>query len=141
MRPMIAAQTLLTKPLGAVIATRPASNPFPVIEASGFPYRIHMYRIAPKEPVAAGQHRIHGNRTDAQGAVPRSRQRTTRIESEPTEREDEAAGQNDDNVVPGIALGVPLRLYFPIRGPMIMESASAVMPPTECTTPEPAKSQ
>src|SRR5439155_26432145 len=42
---------------------------------------------------------------------------------------------------PGIGLGLPLRLYLPIRGPMISESASAVMPPTECTTPEPAKSE
>src|SRR5882724_6641245 len=42
---------------------------------------------------------------------------------------------------PGMALGVPLRLYLPIRGPMIIESASAVTPPTACTTPDPAKSQ
>ena len=38
----MADETVFTKPLGAVIATRPASSPLPVIEASGFPYRIHM---------------------------------------------------------------------------------------------------
>ena len=32
----------LTNPLGAVMATRPASSPLPVIDASGLPYRIHM---------------------------------------------------------------------------------------------------
>src|SRR5436853_6935711 len=48
---MIAAPMVFTNPLGAVIATNPASRPLPDIEASGFPYRIHMYRIAPKEPV------------------------------------------------------------------------------------------
>jgi len=41
-RPMIAEPTELTKPLGAVIATRPARRPLPLIEASGFPNRIHM---------------------------------------------------------------------------------------------------
>ena len=40
--PMIAAPTVLTKPLGAVIATSPASRPLPAIEASGLPKRIHM---------------------------------------------------------------------------------------------------
>ena len=41
---------------------------------------------------------------------------------------------------PGIALGLPCRVNFPMRGPMIIAIASAVIPPTECTTPEPAKS-
>src|SRR5262245_41971792 len=41
---------------------------------------------------------------------------------------------------PGIAFGFPSREYLPIRGPTIKPAASAVMPPTECTTPEPAKS-
>ena len=41
-RPMMAAPVVLTNPLGAVIATRPASKPLPLIEASGFPLRIHM---------------------------------------------------------------------------------------------------
>ncbi len=42
MRPMITAATGFTKPLGAVIATRPASRPLPDIDASGLPYLIHM---------------------------------------------------------------------------------------------------
>ena len=41
---------------------------------------------------------------------------------------------------PGIAFGLPSRVNFPMRGPMMMAIASAVMPPTACTTPEPAKS-
>ena len=48
---MIADDTVFTKPLGAVIATRPASNPLPLIEASGLPYLIHMYSRAPNDPV------------------------------------------------------------------------------------------
>src|SRR5207247_16460 len=42
---------------------------------------------------------------------------------------------------PGIAFGEPFRLYFPIRGPMIIPTASPVSPPTACTTPDPAKSK
>jgi len=38
-------------------------------------------------------------------------------------------------------LGDPSRLYFPIRAPMIIETARAVRPPIAWTTPEPAKSQ
>ena len=42
---------------------------------------------------------------------------------------------------PGIGFGLPFLLYLPIRAPRIMETARAVIPPTACTTPEPAKSQ
>ena len=41
-KPMMAELTGLTKPLGAVMATSPASKPLPLIEASGFPLRHHM---------------------------------------------------------------------------------------------------
>src|SRR3989442_5127683 len=41
---------------------------------------------------------------------------------------------------PMIGLAEPSRLNLPMRGPTIRPTASAVSPPTECTTPEPAKS-
>ena len=41
-RPMMQAPTVLTKPLGAVIATKPASRPLPLIDASTLPFFIHM---------------------------------------------------------------------------------------------------
>src|SRR5258706_12199332 len=41
---------------------------------------------------------------------------------------------------PMIGLAEPSRLNLPMRGPTIRHTASAVRPPTECTTPEPAKS-
>src|SRR5467141_4633452 len=41
---------------------------------------------------------------------------------------------------PMIGLAEPSRLNLPRRGPTIMHTAKAVSPPTECTTPEPAKS-
>ena len=41
---------------------------------------------------------------------------------------------------PGIGFALPSRVYLPIRGPIRMPIASAVTPPTECTTPDPAKS-
>ena len=40
-----------------------------------------------------------------------------------------------------IALLEPSRLNLPIRGPTIKQTARAVIPPTACTTPDPAKSQ
>src|SRR2546425_7521106 len=42
---------------------------------------------------------------------------------------------------PMIGLLEPSRLNLPIRGPIIIATASAVSPPTEWTTPDPAKSQ
>ena len=42
---------------------------------------------------------------------------------------------------PMMALGLPVLVYLPRRGPMMIDIASAVSPPTACTTPEPAKSQ
>ena len=42
---------------------------------------------------------------------------------------------------PRIGLLEPSRLYLPMRGPMIIHTASAVIPPTAWTTPDPAKSQ
>ena len=41
---------------------------------------------------------------------------------------------------PGMGLDEPSLLYLPSRGPMTMAPARAHQPPTECTTPEPAKS-
>ena len=41
---------------------------------------------------------------------------------------------------PTRALDLPARVYLPMRGPTMMARAKAVSPPTECTTPEPAKS-
>ena len=41
---------------------------------------------------------------------------------------------------PGIVLAEPSLLYLPIRGPSTIAPARAHQPPTEWTTPEPAKS-
>src|SRR3954464_11247633 len=46
-----------------------------------------------------------------------------------------------DMSCPMIAFGEPSRLYLPMRGPMIKAIANAVIPPTACTTPDPAKAQ
>ncbi len=41
---------------------------------------------------------------------------------------------------PGIGFAEPSLLYLPMRGPSTIAPASAVTPPTMCTTDEPAKS-
>ncbi len=42
MKPMTSAAKASTKAQGAVMATRPASTPFAVMDGSGFPNFIHM---------------------------------------------------------------------------------------------------
>ncbi len=41
---------------------------------------------------------------------------------------------------PGMLFGEPSLLYLPMRGPSTMAPARPIQPPTECTTPLPAKS-
>src|SRR5580765_2733110 len=41
---------------------------------------------------------------------------------------------------PGFGWGLPSRVSFPMRGPTMGARANAVIPPTEWTTPDPAKS-
>ena len=138
---MMEAPTGLTKPLGAVMATRPASKPLPLIEASGLPFEAPHVEHGAERSGAACQHGVHGDRADAQVAVRGSAQRAAGIESEPAEGEDEAADQHGRNVVADDRIAEPSRLNLPMRGPMISATASAVIPPTACTTPDPAKSQ
>ena len=41
---------------------------------------------------------------------------------------------------PGIGLGLPSLLYFPVRGPIIHAATREMTPPVMCTTEDPAKS-
>src|SRR4030095_15501887 len=100
-----------------------------------------MYRIAPKEPVQPAN--IVFTATEPMRSAPWPK--AARVLQGWNPNHPNARMKQPVSTItmscPGMALGVPLRLYLPIRGPMIMASASAVTPPTECTTPDPAKSQ
>ena len=45
-----------------------------------------------------------------------------------------------DMLCPGMAWGLPVLSYLPMRGPKISAPARAAQPPTECTAASPAKS-
>src|SRR5947209_6421337 len=139
-RPMIAALGALTNPLGAVIATNPARRPFPDMDASGFPLLIHMWRMAPNVPVQPASIVVTA-------MVPIRRLPLAEAPSvlpglnpnQPKARMKQPI-RTADMSCPMIGLAEPSRLNLPMRGPTIRHTASAVSPPTECTTPEPAKS-
>src|SRR5262249_28441107 len=140
-KPRIAAPTVWTNRLGAVIATSPARSPLPLIEASGLPKRIHMYRIAPKEPVAPAIIVLTAIEPMRRLPAPDA----PRVLPGLNPNHPKARMKHPSSTIvmswPGIAFGEPSRLYLPIRGPMIMLHARALSPPTACTTPDPAKSQ
>ncbi len=141
MKPMMHAPTVLTKPLGAVIATSPASRPLPPIDASTFPFFIHMYRMAAIVPVQPAS-------IVSTAMVPMRRFPLAEAPSvlpglnpnQPKARMKQPISTAEMSW-PIIGLLDPSRLNFPIRGPTINDTASAVRPPTAWTTPEPAKSQ
>src|ERR1700676_1771179 len=141
MSPMITEPTGFTNPEGAVIATRPARNPLPVIEASGFPYTNHMYNIALISPVALANMVLTAIELMRRPPLPDA----PRVE--PGLKPNQPNAKMRQPVTTStmswarMTCGLPSRENFPIRGPRIMAMAKALRPPTACTTPEPAKSQ
>src|SRR5205823_8959939 len=53
----------------------------------------------PKRPGHAREHGVHSNGADAQAAVAGSTEGRTGIKSKPTKGQDEAAGEDDDDVM------------------------------------------
>src|SRR5881396_2937448 len=111
------------------------------MEASGFPYRIHMYKMAPNDPVQPASIVLTAIEAIRSAPLPEAARVLPGLNPNQPKARMKQPVSTSTMSCPGIGFGLPLRLYLPIRGPMIIESASAVMPPTECTTPEPAKSE
>ena len=133
----MAAPRALTKPLGAVIATSPASMPLTLIEASGLPLRIHMKSSAPNVPVQPAS--IVSTAIEPMRRLPfveAPRVLPGLNPNHPNARMKQPISTAEMSC-PMIALLEPSRLNFPIRGPTIKQTASAVIPPTACTTPSP----
>ena len=103
---------VLTKPLGAVMATRPASMPLPLIEASGLPFNDPHIEQRAECCSAAGQHGVDGNGANAQVAGGGSAQRAAGVESEPAEGQDEAADQHRRDVVADDGVGRAVAIEF-----------------------------
>src|SRR5512134_2605441 len=138
MRPMIRELCTLTNAQGAVIATRPARQPFSVIPNSGFPKRIQAMIM--EATVAAAAATLVVVATCAMDAASAAMVEPGLNPNQPNHRTNTPMAA-DVMLCPGMTFTLPLGPYFPRRGPSSMIPASAAQPPTECTTVDPAKSR
>src|SRR5512135_1392140 len=121
---------------GAVIATRPESIPFALIEGSGRPYLRHVTRKARSAPEADASI-VFVATTEILRSVPASVEPALKP-NQPNARMKQpriAIGR----LCPGIARASP-RTSLPVRGPRTHAPVNAPAPPVRWTTPEPAKS-
>src|SRR5271170_2019155 len=128
----------VTKPLGAVMATRPANRPLHIMPGSGFLVgpNHHMYRVAERVAlmpaiivlVATMPMRLSLAASELPGLNP----------NQPKAR------MNEPNMAIGILWGVigltsfPFLSHLPRRGPSRKAQMNAKAPPCRWTTPEPA---
>src|SRR5262245_56236872 len=122
---------------GAVIATSPASMPLHVIEMSGFPHCALVHAMAVTAPAHAESRVLTATIEMRRSVLPKVEPGLNPIHPNKRMRVPMTAYPR---LWPGNARTLPSFLYFPIRGPRIMASASAIQPPVACTTPDPAKS-
>ncbi len=122
------APVALTNPLGAVIATNPANNPLPLIDASGLPLNIHMYSIAPNVPRQPAN--IVSTATEPIRRLPLAEAPSVLPGLNPNQPKARMKHpiSTAEMSWPRIALEEPSRLNFPMRGPTISATASAVKP-------------
>src|SRR5258708_28663895 len=141
MTPIMTAPTVLTKPEGAVMATKPANSPLPDMEASGFLYRSHMYNMAPKLPAIPASMVFTAMEPMRRLPFPDAPNVEPGLNPNQPNARIKQPSRTSTMSWPGMATGLPSRVNFPMRGPSIIARANAPSPPTACTTPEPAKSQ
>ena len=140
MIPMIAADVGETVSQPAVIATRPARDPFSDIETSGFLYLTHvMIRTV---TVATAAARLVVTKILPAVTIASPSMLTVDAPLNPNQQNQRMNTPKAPMVrlCPGIAFDLPLLEYFPIRGPRMMAPIKAATPPTICTAQEPAKS-
>src|SRR5215471_20488456 len=122
---------------GAVIATNPASMPLHVIEMSGFPHCALVHAIAVTAPAHADNKVLTATIEIRRSVLPNVEPGLKPIQ--PNNRMSVPMTAYP-RLWPGKARTEPSFRYFPMRGPRIIASASAIHPPVACTTPDPAKS-
>ena len=138
--PIIAALTGETVSQPAVIATRPANEPFNVIETSGLPYLIQVKIIVVTVATAAAMFVV--TKILPADTIASPSMDTVEQPLNPNQQNHKIKQPNAPNVneCPGMALGFPFLSYLPIRGPSIFAPISAATPPVMWTAVEPAKS-
>ena len=140
MNPMAMAPKGETTAQPAVMATRPANEPFSVIETSGLPYFAQVNKSVTRVAVTADKFVF-------KKIVPIK----ARVSSPVAATVDAPLNPNHANqrmktprapivkLWPGMTCAFP-SLYFPIRGPTTAAPTRAATPPTICTAVDPAKS-
>src|SRR5271157_2424803 len=139
--PIITAPTGFTNPEGAVIATSPARNSLPVIDASGFLYMNHMYNMALIIPVALASMVFTAIEPMRRLPLPEAPSVEPGLNPNQPKARIRQPVMTSTISWASMTCGLPARENLPIRGPRIMAMAKALRPPTACTTPDPAKSQ
>ena len=139
--PIIHAPIGLTTAHPAVIATRPASEPFRVIETSGFLY-LTQVNIIVVTVAAAAAILVVTNTLPARIKLSSPVIEVVEHPLNPNQQNHNINTPRAPTVIlcPGIAFALPSLLYFPIRGPKILAPTKAARPPTIWTAVEPAKS-
>ena len=140
-RPMKKAPTGLTTSQPAVMPIRPASAPLMVRPTSGLPYFFQARNIAVSAPTAAARFVV-------MKMLPISTQVSlpSAVIVEPGLKPNQPIHSRKMPSIarvmlwPGMARALPFLSNLPIRGPRKIAPINAEMPPTMCTTVEPAKS-
>src|SRR5688572_9131231 len=135
--PMITEEPTVTNAQGAVMATRPARQPFSVMPRSGLPIMIQHVAVAVSVANAAAVFVVMAISPMATASRPIVL---------PGLNPNQPNHRTKQPIVaaimlwPGIGLTLPSAEYLPIRGPSIQAPTRAAQPPIECTWVEPAKS-
>src|SRR5882672_2706334 len=135
--PMITEEPTETNAQGAVIATRPARQPFSVMPRSGLPIMIQHVAVDVSVANAAAVLVVTVISPIARGSTPivlpglnpNQPNHRTKVPIVAAIR-----------LWPAMGLTLPSAPYLPMRGPSIQTPTSAAQPPIECTWVEPAKS-
>src|SRR5207245_11151579 len=113
--PMMTADTGLTKPLGAVIATRPARMPLAVMVGSGLPLDHHMYSIALSDAAGPASIVLTAMRPMRRAPLPEAAKVLPGLNPNHPNARMKQPRMATVMLWPGMKFGDPSLLYFPMR--------------------------
>src|SRR5690606_12601541 len=137
MPPMTKAAHASTAPHGAVIETRPANTPLPIMARSGLPALSEIVTVQNRPPA------IDASKVFTPTVITYSSASSSEPglnPNQPTQRMNTPRIANG-MVWAGIARGLAFASYLPMRGPRKIAPIRAAMPPVMWTMPDPAKSE
>ena len=114
----------------ALLATKPASQPFATSDASGPPKRIRVTAAAINAEAAAESVVLTATKITREGSAPPKRIAPDEFSPSHPIQAKRQPRRTSTTLCPGIAADVPSGVYFPGRGPRIHVIDNAVSPPT-----------